>query len=179
MELDTLTPDLPTLLVEMGIRYDPDKLAAQLSSKWPQVGGETLAVTSLESLRCLPRLAWWFVRGHLGAGGSRGAMAAGVVVRKGGGVLAGQADQRCCSCVGPACRCMVVQCALPPPLVASLRVWGVTMPWASWMKRWLSGESLSLLGKQQGWKGMRGWQQRVTGPGGTGRARSSRRRFGA
>lgn len=50
MELDTLTPDLPTLLVEMGIRYDPDKLAAQLSSKWPQVGGETLAVTSLESL---------------------------------------------------------------------------------------------------------------------------------
>jgi hypothetical protein len=54
---------------------------------------------------------------------------------------------------------------LPPPLVASLRVWGVTMPWASWMKRWLSGESLSLLGKQQGWKGMRGWQQRVAGPG--------------
>jgi hypothetical protein len=41
--------------------------------------------------------------------------------------------------------------------VASLRVWGVTMPWASWMKRWLSGESLSLLGKQQKRKGMRGW----------------------
>ena len=38
MELDTLTPDLPKLLVEMGIKYDPDKLAAQLSSRWPQVG---------------------------------------------------------------------------------------------------------------------------------------------
>eukprot|EP00879_Flechtneria_rotunda_P028773 GHRR01030993.1.p2 GENE.GHRR01030993.1~~GHRR01030993.1.p2 ORF type:complete len:119 (+),score=41.86 GHRR01030993.1:305-661(+) len=37
MELDTITPDLPALLLEMGIRYDPDKLAAQLSSKWPQV----------------------------------------------------------------------------------------------------------------------------------------------
>lgn len=37
MELDTLTPDLPQLLVEMGIRYDPDKLAAQLSNRWPQV----------------------------------------------------------------------------------------------------------------------------------------------
>lgn len=37
MELDTLTPDLPELLVEMGIKYDPDKLASQLSSKWPQV----------------------------------------------------------------------------------------------------------------------------------------------
>lgn len=38
MELDTLTPDLPQLLIEMGIKYDPDKLAAQLSSRWPQVG---------------------------------------------------------------------------------------------------------------------------------------------
>lgn len=37
MQLDTLTPDLPELLIEMGIKYDPDKLAAQLSSKWPQV----------------------------------------------------------------------------------------------------------------------------------------------
>jgi hypothetical protein len=37
MELDTLTPDLPQLLIEMGIKYDPDKLAAQLSSRWPQV----------------------------------------------------------------------------------------------------------------------------------------------
>jgi hypothetical protein len=38
MELDTLTPDLPALLIEMGIKYDPDKLAAHLASKWPQVG---------------------------------------------------------------------------------------------------------------------------------------------
>jgi hypothetical protein len=38
MELDTLTPDLPALLIEMGIKYDPDKLAGHLASKWPQVG---------------------------------------------------------------------------------------------------------------------------------------------
>jgi hypothetical protein len=37
MELQPLVPDLPQLLVEMGVRYDPDKLAAQLSSRWPQV----------------------------------------------------------------------------------------------------------------------------------------------
>jgi hypothetical protein len=42
MELDTLTPDLPDLLIEMGIKYDPDKLAAQLSSKWPQVSTQWL-----------------------------------------------------------------------------------------------------------------------------------------
>jgi hypothetical protein len=39
MELDTLTPDLPALLIEMGIKYDPDKLAGHLASKWPQVSG--------------------------------------------------------------------------------------------------------------------------------------------
>jgi hypothetical protein len=37
MELDTLTPEMPQLLLEMGIKYDPDKLADVLSSKWPQV----------------------------------------------------------------------------------------------------------------------------------------------
>lgn len=37
MRLDTLSPDLPQLLVELGIRYDPAKLAAVLDSKWPQV----------------------------------------------------------------------------------------------------------------------------------------------
>jgi hypothetical protein len=38
MELDTLTPDMPQLLKEMGIKYDPDKLAAVLNTRWPQVG---------------------------------------------------------------------------------------------------------------------------------------------
>jgi hypothetical protein len=46
MELDTLTPDLPQLLVEMGIRYDPDKLAATLSTKWPQVRGQAAAAAA-------------------------------------------------------------------------------------------------------------------------------------
>ncbi|WIA09229.1 hypothetical protein OEZ85_008638 [Tetradesmus obliquus] len=44
MELDTLTPDLPALLVEMGIRYDPDKLAGHLASKWPQVYGRAVRI---------------------------------------------------------------------------------------------------------------------------------------
>jgi hypothetical protein len=46
MELDTLTPDLPELLAEMGINYNPDRLAAQLSSKWPQVGSESFKTGS-------------------------------------------------------------------------------------------------------------------------------------
>jgi hypothetical protein len=39
MQLDRLSPELPQLLVELGIRYDPDKLAAVLDSRWPQVRG--------------------------------------------------------------------------------------------------------------------------------------------
>jgi hypothetical protein len=39
MELDSLTPDLPQLLLELGINYDPDRLAAHLSKQWPKVGG--------------------------------------------------------------------------------------------------------------------------------------------
>lgn len=46
VQLDTLTPDLPELLVEMGIRYDPDKLAAHLSSKWPQVYGRAVRIAA-------------------------------------------------------------------------------------------------------------------------------------
>ncbi len=37
MELQSLGPEIPQLLVEMGINYDPDKLAAVLASKWPAV----------------------------------------------------------------------------------------------------------------------------------------------
>ncbi|KIZ07009.1 hypothetical protein MNEG_0936 [Monoraphidium neglectum] len=33
MQLDRLSPELPQLLVELGIRYDPDKLAAVLDSR--------------------------------------------------------------------------------------------------------------------------------------------------
>ena len=38
MDLDSLSSsELAALLLEMGIKYDPDRLAAVLSSKWPQV----------------------------------------------------------------------------------------------------------------------------------------------
>lgn len=37
MELDTLTPDMPALLKEMGVAYDPQLLADRLASRWPQV----------------------------------------------------------------------------------------------------------------------------------------------
>ena len=33
MELSSLTPQLPALLAEMGVRYDPDKLAAALADR--------------------------------------------------------------------------------------------------------------------------------------------------
>ncbi|GBF89170.1 aarF domain-containing protein, chloroplastic [Raphidocelis subcapitata] len=46
MRLDTLSPDLPQLLIEMGIRYDPDKLAAVLASKWPQVYGRAVRIAA-------------------------------------------------------------------------------------------------------------------------------------
>lgn len=46
MELDTLTPDLPQLLVEMGIKYDPDKLAAQLNKRWPQVYARAVRIAA-------------------------------------------------------------------------------------------------------------------------------------
>lgn len=46
MELDTLTPDLPVLLKELGIKYDPDKLANVLSSRWPQVYARALKISA-------------------------------------------------------------------------------------------------------------------------------------
>lgn len=33
MELSSLTPELPKLLTEMGVKYDPERLAAALSSR--------------------------------------------------------------------------------------------------------------------------------------------------
>ncbi len=44
MELDTLSPDMPELLKEMGISYNPDKLSAVLSKRWPQVYGRAVQV---------------------------------------------------------------------------------------------------------------------------------------
>ncbi|GLC42639.1 hypothetical protein PLESTB_001122400 [Pleodorina starrii] len=46
MELDTLTPEMPMLLKEMGINYDPDRLAAVLNKRWPQVYARAVQVSA-------------------------------------------------------------------------------------------------------------------------------------
>ncbi|KAG2440282.1 hypothetical protein HXX76_004393 [Chlamydomonas incerta] len=46
MELDMLTPDMPLLLKEMGINYDPDKLNAALDKSWPQVYSRAVQVSA-------------------------------------------------------------------------------------------------------------------------------------
>jgi hypothetical protein len=46
MELDTLAPELPQLLVELGANYEPERLAAALSSKWPQVYGRAVRIAA-------------------------------------------------------------------------------------------------------------------------------------
>ena len=37
MELDTLSPNMTQLLMDMGAQYDPDRLAEALQAEWPQV----------------------------------------------------------------------------------------------------------------------------------------------
>lgn len=39
-----LTPDMPLLLKEMGINYDPEKLNAALAQSWPQVYSRAVQV---------------------------------------------------------------------------------------------------------------------------------------
>lgn len=58
MELSALTPELPQLLAEMGVKYDPERLAAALSSR--QTG------------------APWAARGGAAAGGGAARWEAGV-----------------------------------------------------------------------------------------------------
>jgi hypothetical protein len=55
MELDTLTPDMPALLMELGISYDPDKLAAVLNKRWPQVYARAAQVGCVRACMCGPR----------------------------------------------------------------------------------------------------------------------------
>lgn len=44
LELDTLTPDLPVLLAEMGAKYDPEKLAHVLSSRPGELAARSIKV---------------------------------------------------------------------------------------------------------------------------------------
>jgi hypothetical protein len=47
------------------------------------------------------------------------------------------------------CRCTLVQCALLPPWVASLRLLQATMHWDSWTQRWLTGDTQQQQEQQQ------------------------------
>lgn len=47
MELQTLTPELPQLLREIGVKYDPDRLAQVLSSRKLEIGGRALRVAGV------------------------------------------------------------------------------------------------------------------------------------
>lgn len=48
MELESLHEgrDMTPLLMEMGIRYDPARLSKALKTKWPQVYGRALFISS-------------------------------------------------------------------------------------------------------------------------------------
>uniref|UniRef100_A0A7S3QQ29 Protein kinase domain-containing protein n=1 Tax=Dunaliella tertiolecta TaxID=3047 RepID=A0A7S3QQ29_DUNTE len=46
MELNTLTPDMPDVLLEMGINYDPERLSQKLKNNWPEVYARALNVTT-------------------------------------------------------------------------------------------------------------------------------------
>lgn len=46
MELKNITPELPELLREMGIRYDPDRLAEVLRGRWIEVNARALRVAT-------------------------------------------------------------------------------------------------------------------------------------
>eukprot|EP00884_Botryococcus_braunii_P007201 jgi/Botrbrau1/16482/Bobra.0142s0076.1 len=47
MELQTLTPELPQLLREIGVKYDPDRLAQVLSSRKLEIGGRAVRVAAV------------------------------------------------------------------------------------------------------------------------------------
>jgi hypothetical protein len=47
MELQTLTPELPQLLREIGVKYDPDRLARVLSSRKLEIGGRAVRVAAV------------------------------------------------------------------------------------------------------------------------------------
>ncbi|PSC69892.1 putative aarF domain-containing kinase chloroplastic [Micractinium conductrix] len=46
MELSTLTPDLPQLLMDMGVHYDPERLAAALSSRPTELAARSVQVAA-------------------------------------------------------------------------------------------------------------------------------------
>lgn len=47
MELQALTPELPQLLREIGVKYDPDRLAEVLSTRQLEVSGRAIRVATV------------------------------------------------------------------------------------------------------------------------------------
>lgn len=47
MELQALTPELPQLLREIGVNYDPDRLAEVLATRQLQVSGRAIRVVAV------------------------------------------------------------------------------------------------------------------------------------
>lgn len=66
MELATLTPDLPQLLVEMGVKYDPERLAAVYASQPVDLAARAAVVaTKLGGFTTLVRLGCTQLLPHL------------------------------------------------------------------------------------------------------------------
>jgi len=47
MELKTLTPDMPALLTEMGVKYDPAKLALALQGREVEISARAVKVATM------------------------------------------------------------------------------------------------------------------------------------
>lgn len=46
MRMDQLTPEMPELLLEMGLNYDPQRLAAVLNKRWPVVYSRAILIAA-------------------------------------------------------------------------------------------------------------------------------------
>lgn len=115
MELDTLTPDMPQLLKELGVSYDPQKLADSLRNRRPQVRLHVCTQLFLECSGCIGGLRWQ-------AGFSAGVQARSVLCAAGIATAACLPSIRLpsslcmpCECHANAimCRCMAVRIAGP------------------------------------------------------------------
>lgn len=58
MELDNLTPDMPHLIADMGIHYDPAKLAAELKKRPTGAMRDILFARPDTAVSGPPRLYW-------------------------------------------------------------------------------------------------------------------------
>ncbi len=70
MELRTLTPDLPALLSEMGVQYNPGKLADALKGREVEISARavkvatTLGACIVNVVKVSPQICWQDVLVH-------------------------------------------------------------------------------------------------------------------